>query len=233
MKNNLERLIEDGIKIKRELDKAIMNDKSGLYSEKIMEWNAKCTNYLTDLLNSDSLLFQFIKSDQILTSLKNYKGAMISLFETPYSLKKEPIDISNILENKLDFLIAIQNQGKKAFEKIDGVEYSFNKLDITGRLVINGDDPIRFNGKTALILKYFYIIGKENNKYSTYKDFNLDQEETDNPKKVNSKFFSQAIRSINSTVNKTNKNIKEIICKEKKSSHRNMANAYKWGYKDN
>ena len=34
MKNNLERLIEDGIKIKRELDKAIMNDKSGLYSEK-------------------------------------------------------------------------------------------------------------------------------------------------------------------------------------------------------
>ena len=88
MKNNLERLIEDGIKIKRELDKAIMNDKSGLYSEKIMEWNAKCTNYLTDLLNSDSLLFQFIKSDQILTSLKNYKGAMISLFETPYSLKR-------------------------------------------------------------------------------------------------------------------------------------------------
>jgi len=232
MKDNLQNLIENGIKIKISLDKAIMKKNVGSYSEEILEWNIQCVNYLDGLLKSNLLLFQFIKSDQILAGLKNSRGEMISLFETPYTIKKEPTDISNILENKLDFLLSIQNKGKKVFEEIDGIKYSFNDKDLAGKLVINENDPIIFSGQTALVLSYFYIRGKDNNKYSTYKDFNIYQKNLDYSKEISSKIFSQAIRSINKTINKRNKNIKEIILQEKKTSNRNIANAYKWNYKD-
>lgn len=229
--NHLEKLIENGVKIKGVLDVAIMSDRLGLYPKEIFEWNTECVVYLKQILNSDILLFQFTKSDQILTGLKGSNGAMISLFETPYSIKKEPADISTLLENKLNFLISIQNKGKEMFEKIDGVEYSFNERDLTGKLIIDSQDPIRFSGQTALILGYFYIKGKSSGNYSTYKDFNVYQERLGFFKKVSSNIFSQTIRSINKTVNKPNNDIKEIICQEKKTTNKNIANAYRWSYK--
>lgn len=230
--NNLQKLIENGIKIKETLDASIVNRGSGYYSEEILEWNAKCVSYLQGVLNSNVLLFQFTKSDQVLTGLKNYNGKMISLFETPYSIKKEPNDISALLENKLDFLISIQDKGKKVFEKIDGVEYIFDYKNLTGKLTIDNNDPIKFDGQTAFILYYFYIIGKNKiGQYKTYKDFNLYLNDFENSKNVNSKIFAQTIRSINKTINKKYTDIQEIISLEKKMNDKNIANAYKWSYK--
>lgn len=231
-KGNLQKIIEDGIKIKEILDVSIVNEHSGYYSEEILEWNQKCISHLKEILDSNVLLFQFTKSDQSLAGLKNPNGRMLSLFETPYAIKKEPADISTLLENKLDFLISIQDKGKKVFEKIDGVVYIFDYKHLTGKLTIDDNDPIQFDGQTALILSYFYIMNKnKTDHYKTYKDFNLYIKDFEDSKSVNSKIFAQTIRSINRTINKKYTDIQEIISLEKKMNDKNIVNAYKWSYK--
>lgn len=221
-------IIDSAIKAKDELYKGLHEPGYDEYPKEIFEWMNNCNEYLENAKLSKASKYEFTQSDNVLLSLRKNNGETISYFSTPYDINKSVLDISEIIHNKINFLKSLSDDK----QNINEIKYTFDTDTSKGRLSINKNTSILFEGRTAKIIEYFYQIRNTNksDEYRNYKDFNNYLNPNDNCNKISSQVFAQTIKDINKNVTKKIPIIQELISlrpknqKEKTTS----ANLYKW-----